>query len=156
MDGLKLYLEQSSNIVIQNMFYNGWTHDHYVSSVIVLCPDGTIPMVTYNLSGSFHDSTIADWGSMYTKLQHIYEDSGTNGRCVVDSAFCKKKFVPYLIKSSQPDPSIDDPHGFIVNQEAALLRRLAEWLMRALQSSFPRLKDHLIYEELVKERLYPR
>lgn len=29
-DRLKLYLEQSSDAVIQNMFYNGWTHDHYV------------------------------------------------------------------------------------------------------------------------------
>ena len=33
MNGLKLYLEQSSEAVIQNMFYNGWTHDHYVAAV---------------------------------------------------------------------------------------------------------------------------
>ena len=44
MDGLKLFLEQCGDTVIQNMFYNGWTHDHYVSSVLVFCPDGTIPI----------------------------------------------------------------------------------------------------------------
>jgi hypothetical protein len=47
MDGLKLYLEQSTDHVIQSRFYNGWTHDHYVSAVLVFCPDGTIPIATY-------------------------------------------------------------------------------------------------------------
>ena len=27
-DGLKLYLEQSRSYIVQNMFYNRWTHDH--------------------------------------------------------------------------------------------------------------------------------
>jgi hypothetical protein len=30
--------------VFKNNFYNGWTHDHYVSSVLVFCPDGTFPI----------------------------------------------------------------------------------------------------------------
>ena len=42
MDGLKIYLEQSGDPVTQNRFYNGWTCDHYVSAVLVFCPDGTI------------------------------------------------------------------------------------------------------------------
>ena len=29
-DGLKLHLQQAGDCVIQNMFYNGWTHGHYV------------------------------------------------------------------------------------------------------------------------------
>ena len=33
MDGLKLQLQQSRNTAIQEQFYNGWTHDHYVTSV---------------------------------------------------------------------------------------------------------------------------
>ena len=28
MDGLKLYLQQSGDSDMQNLFYNGWTHDH--------------------------------------------------------------------------------------------------------------------------------
>ena len=51
MDGLKLCLQQSGNATTQNNFYNGWTHDHYVSSVFVFCPDGTIPICCYNVPG---------------------------------------------------------------------------------------------------------
>jgi hypothetical protein len=28
MDGLKLYLQQSGKSDVQELFYNGWTHDH--------------------------------------------------------------------------------------------------------------------------------
>jgi hypothetical protein len=42
MDGLKLYLQRAENTEIQERFYNGWTHDHYVTSVFCFCPDGTI------------------------------------------------------------------------------------------------------------------
>ncbi len=31
MDGLKLLLEQSGNDLIQEQFYNGWMHNHYVT-----------------------------------------------------------------------------------------------------------------------------
>ena len=41
-DGLKLYLEQSGSYIVQNMFYNGWTHDHYVSNVFVFAPSGVV------------------------------------------------------------------------------------------------------------------
>ena len=34
MDGLKLTLQQSGDALIQERYYNGWTHDHYVSSVL--------------------------------------------------------------------------------------------------------------------------
>jgi hypothetical protein len=44
MDGLKLYLQQAGAANTQNNFYNGWTHDHYVSGVYCFCPDGTIPI----------------------------------------------------------------------------------------------------------------
>ena len=140
MDGLKLYLEQAGNSVIQNQFYNGWTHDHYVSAVFVFCPDGTIPIGTWNVPGSFHDSTIAEWGNIYKKLRDVYENSGTAGKCTVDSAFSRKRY-DFLIKSSQTDPDSDDHNDYVVNEEATSMRQSAEWGMRAFQSSFPRLKD---------------
>ena len=65
---------------------------------------------------------------------------------MVDSAF-NKKDNEYLIKSSQQHPMTDDPNDIIVNREATSMRQSAEWGMRALQSSFPRLKDRFIYEE---------
>ena len=42
MDGLKLYIEQSPNGSIQSRFYNGWTHDHYVTNLFGFTPAGTI------------------------------------------------------------------------------------------------------------------
>ena len=102
------------------MFYNGWTSDHYISAVIVFCPDGTIPIAAYNAPGSFHDSTIAEWGGIYDKLRNVYENTGTLGRCTVDSAFSKQRY-DFLIKSSQGDPDSDNPNDFIVNREATLM-----------------------------------
>jgi hypothetical protein len=151
MDGLKLYLEQAGDAVIQNMFYNGWTHDHYVSAVFVFCPDGPIPIAAYNMPGCFHDSTIAEWGKIYEKLGYVYQMVG--GKCTVDSAFSKKRH-DFLIKSSQTiDPETDDAQDYVVNTEATSMRQSAEWGMRAIQSSFPRLKDRMPYDERGERRI---
>ncbi len=49
MDGLKLYLQEAPNFYVQLNFYNGWTHDHYVTNVFVFAPDGTIPISFFNV-----------------------------------------------------------------------------------------------------------
>jgi hypothetical protein len=85
-DGLKIYIQNPGNANVQNMFYNGWTHDTYVTNVLVFCPRGTVIAASYNHPGSMHDSEIAHWGDIYTKLDDQYERTG--GKCVVDSAFC--------------------------------------------------------------------
>lgn len=135
MDGLKLTVEQAPDLYVQGRFYNGWTHGHYIGCVIVFCPDGTIPIVCYNAPGSMHDSSVAEAGKVYEKLVGVFESVG--GMCTVDSAFSKANY-PFLIKSSQTDP-----HGreeLLINREATSRRQSAEWGMRALQASFPRLK----------------
>jgi hypothetical protein len=85
MDGLKLYLQASGNLEIQERYYNGWTHDHYVTSVFCLCPDGTIPIAFFNVPGSINDSQVVEMGQIYGKLEKVYEKTG--GKCCVDSAF---------------------------------------------------------------------
>jgi hypothetical protein len=40
MDGLKLYLQTAGNAYIQEWYYNGWTHDPYVTSVFCFYPNG--------------------------------------------------------------------------------------------------------------------
>eukprot|EP00957_Ditylum_brightwellii_P168620 12834497-Ditylum_brightwellii.AAC.1 len=42
MDIIKIYLEQSSDHAVQNAFYNGWKHDHYVLNIFLFTPDGMI------------------------------------------------------------------------------------------------------------------
>jgi hypothetical protein len=67
------------------MFYNGWLHGHFVSTVFVFAVDGTIQICGLNAPGSMHDSTIADYTGVYDKLERVYEATG--GRVIVDSAF---------------------------------------------------------------------
>jgi hypothetical protein len=103
MDGLKLTIEASSIDDEQNMFYNGWTCDHYVSAVFVFCPDGTIPVSCYNVPGSVHDSAIASMGGIYDKLEEVYLRTG--GKCTVDSAFSRAEH-PFLVKSGHEHPTM--------------------------------------------------
>jgi hypothetical protein len=144
MDGLKLTLEQSGDAIIQERFYNGWTHDHYVSSVLCFCPDGTIPIAYINVPGSVHDSQIADYGNIYDKLECVYERDGA--QCTVDSAFGNVT-REYLIKSSQDLIHIRDHYKRNEARDATSMRQSAEWGMRAFQSSMPRMKDRMKFEE---------
>ncbi len=65
MDGLKLMLEQSGDALIQKQFHNGWTHNHYLMSIICFCPDGMILIVFCNIPGTVHDSQVAHYGDIY-------------------------------------------------------------------------------------------
>ena len=67
----------------------------------------------------------------------------------------------FLIKSSQDDSTadaeLDNIDGLIANiavkREATSMRQSTEWGMRAVQSSFPSLKDQLNYEENGEQRI---
>ncbi len=98
MEGLKLYFQHAGNMEIQEQFYNGWTHDHYVISEFCFCPDGTIPIAFFNVPGSVHDSQVAELGTIYRKLDHKFETMG--GECCVDSAFGNIE-REYLLKLGQ-------------------------------------------------------
>jgi hypothetical protein len=58
MDDLKLYLQTGGNVYIQERYYNGWMHDHYVTSAFCFCLDGMIPISFFNVTGSVHDSQV--------------------------------------------------------------------------------------------------
>lgn len=64
-DGLKLTLEQSGDAIIQEIFYNYWTRNHYVSNVFFLfAPSGVLIACVINEPGKIHDSSIAEWGNL--------------------------------------------------------------------------------------------
>ena len=77
-------------------------------------------------------------------MQQFKEKWTTLFQSVVDSAvnIGRRNF---LLKSSQQDPI--DVEGLIVNRAATSVRQLIEWGMRMIGSSFPCLKDPLLYEE---------
>ena len=97
MDGLKLYLQQSGNFVIQERFYNWWIHNHYVTSVFCSCPNGTIPIAFFYVLGSVHDSQVTDLGGIYDKLEKVFETTG--GKCCVNLGCAFPFSVPFF-----PDP----------------------------------------------------
>jgi hypothetical protein len=152
MDGLKIKIDAPPDEITQSRFYNGWKHSHFVTAILCFAPDGSIPACYYNVPGCAHDSTVADWGKLYDKLEQVFNETGL--KFVIDSAFCTIN-IPFLIKSSQDDLTagdemltLDDQLADIAKRrEATSMRQSAEWGMRAVQSSFPRIKDTLPYEE---------
>lgn len=51
VDGLKLYLSECGDSVIQNVYYNGWTTDCYIGNLFVFTPDGCIAYRVLNAPG---------------------------------------------------------------------------------------------------------
>ena len=144
VDGLKLYLQQAGDSIIQSHFYNGWKHDHYVTTIFPFAPNGSIIACTLNAPGTWHDSTLAHWGSMYSKLPKCWEDH--RGKVLMDSAFASNMYK-FIIQSSQNVPIMELHQAMLLVQQATSCRQAAEWGMRGLQGSFPRLKDCIVYEE---------
>jgi DDE superfamily endonuclease len=85
IDGLKLLLGCAGDEETQNVFYNGWTHDHYVSNLFLFSPDGKIRKMFINAPGCWHESTLGNTSGMYPALEAVFESCG--GRVVADSAF---------------------------------------------------------------------
>lgn len=80
------------------MFFNVWTHGHYVTNVLVFPPNRTIIVCAINAPWNLHDSTVAQIGGIYDNLDQLYRLFG--GLVVADSAFCKATH-PFIIKSVQ-------------------------------------------------------
>eukprot|EP00536_Pseudo-nitzschia_multiseries_P003351 jgi/Psemu1/7571/gm1.7571_g len=93
-NGLKVDLQQSRNWAKQNLHYNGCRTSTFINSVFVFAPDGRIRICILNCPGSWHDSTMSDYG-VYQKLESMYEKCGA--KVVVGSAFklVGKKFLIY-------------------------------------------------------------
>ncbi len=132
------------------MFYNGWTHDHYVTSVFCFCPNGTIPIAFFNVPGCVHDSQVTEFGKMYDKLEDVYRKTGR--KCCVDSAFGSVK-RNHLYKSCQDHLGSKAPTrkerklNLQQKMQATLARQSAEGGMLAMQTSFPKIKDRFVYKE---------
>ena len=115
VDGLKLNLQQAGDSVIQSCFYNGWKHDHYVTSIFAFALNGSIISCTLNAPGTWHDSTLTHWGSMYSKLQKCWEDH--HGKVLMDSAFASNMYK-FIIQSSQNVPITEGCQAMLLGQQA--------------------------------------
>ena len=121
-----MLLQESGNFIVQNMFYNGWTHGHYISSIYAFAPDGRVRICAINSPGSWHDSQQSEYG-VYPKLKDIF--NRYSARVVVDSAFKSSGACNYLLKSIQQD-FMGTPLELRIGRAATSVRQLSEWGMQ--------------------------
>jgi hypothetical protein len=98
--------------------------------------------VPLNSPGCWHNSTLADHGGVYDKIEEVNEATG--GKVVIDSAFALD-MRGYFIKSAQQHPM--DAQELLSNRDAASVHQLSEWGMQQINANFPHLKVNLPYEE---------
>ena len=70
IDGVKFDVCKPGTNEKQSVFYNGWTHGHYISNVFVFAPNGTIVAMVINAPGALHDSTLMEMGKLYDKMEY--------------------------------------------------------------------------------------
>ncbi len=103
-----------------------------------------------------YDSLVAEYGNIYGKLEEVFQSTG--GKCCVDSAFGNVN-REFLYKSCQDHLGSSAPTRELrtlvlwKKRQATSAQQTAEWGMRMIQSSFPRLKDCFIYEERGERRI---
>jgi len=73
VDGLKIPIQKSGDEAIQNAYYNGGLHSHFIGCIFVFSPSRLTVACTLNAPGSWHDSYIAENGGLYDTLQTIHE-----------------------------------------------------------------------------------
>jgi hypothetical protein len=158
MDGLKLYLQQVGNGDVQECFYYGWMHDRYVTSVFCFCLDGTMPIAFFNVPGLVHNSQVVEFGNIHEKLENVFFLL-TGAKCCIDSAFgnmqrdCLYKLCQDVfgsLASTRKERKLD----VWKKRQATLAQQTAEWGMPMLQTSFPWIKDQIVYKERGEHRIF--
>ncbi|KIM55807.1 hypothetical protein SCLCIDRAFT_30069 [Scleroderma citrinum Foug A] len=142
IDGLKLPVQTSEDLDIENATFNGWLSEHFVSSVIVFSSKGEIIAANLNAPGSWHDSRVAQ--PIYATLRTRTPDGYY---LVADTAFPRGTGdivgqIRTTLKDGQriagtPDQILE---AMAHNWELLSYRQTAEWGMRAIQGSFGRLQ----------------
>lgn len=151
IDGLKIPIEEAWGNEAQGQFYNGWLHGHFLTNLFLFTPDGRIRLAVINAPGSMHDSFLAIHFGVYGEIDRMHAEDGS--KVVGDSAFAGSGRRS-IIKSAATGR--DRGAGLVPNTlvaQATSLRQSSEWGMRALQGSFPRLKDKFKWEERGERRI---
>ena len=142
-DGLTVLSECNSDREEQNAFYNGYYHDTCVNNVFLFSAIGKICLAAINYPGSWHDSEVAR-----QMIVFILKEIGDCAICV-DQGFPRSgdvfdKLVGPLSRKQMENlgPILRDTIIAKVRTYVSL-RQGAEWGMRGLQGSYPRLKSRL-------------
>ncbi len=160
LDGLNLLVQTSVDQEIENATFNGWLHEHFVSSVFAfnamgmtcchnddkLSTDpkssGEIIACKLNAPGSWHDSRVAK--QIYEKLR----TQTPNGfYLVADTAFPRgtdqiagRIRAPVKDGTRLPADNQERQQLMAFDRQLLSYRQTAEWGNRGLQGSFGRLR----------------
>lgn len=140
VDGCKLPIKQSLNDLEQSVYYNGWKSAHYVSNVFAFDTYGCIIWASLNNPGSYHDSTCSK--GLYERLKNQTPEPYN---VVADTAFpfagalAGKILKPLKSGDKMPASQYAFAREVRTSHEVTSERQAAEWGMRSLQGTFPRL-----------------
>ncbi|KIK78037.1 hypothetical protein PAXRUDRAFT_165071 [Paxillus rubicundulus Ve08.2h10] len=141
-DGLKLPVQTSDDIDIENATFNGWLLEHFITSILVFSSLGIVFAARTNAPGSWHDSRVAQpiYRVLCTKTPDGYY-------LVADTAFPRgtveiKGRICAPLKDGQQVMGTTDQIVEVMafNRELLSYSQTTEWGMRAIQGSFGRLR----------------
>ncbi len=125
-------------------FFNGWTHDHYITNVFVFNENGTTLMPYFDKPQCVHFSQMTEWGYIYAKLEIsigcsvlLKQDLGTQ-RKISWWNLCRT--VHFQIRRCIRKKEM-------MSEWKRQLHQSAEWGMTGFQASFPRMNDCIDYAE---------
>jgi len=150
VDGLNLAINDPSDPLEQNAYYNSWLSGCFCSSLFCFNPKGEIIWCYLNAPGSWHDSTMAQ--GLYKLLRERVPDGFS---LISDSAFAATKDAECkIVKPLKQDQleavandktlSVKEIVGLLKKHRSALsVRQAAEWGMRTIQGAHGRLQAPL-------------
>jgi hypothetical protein len=143
-DGVKFYFEATEDLDEQCMYYNGWKCDHFVGNLFVCSLDGLIiASILWMRLVRFMTLPLPSWvDCMICSIKYTFGQ--------VESAASILLFVQNQILSwsslAKTSSVLVVLKQLFLAEQATSLRQAAEWGMRAIQGSFPRLKDGIHYK----------
>lgn len=146
VDGLNIAIQEPSDPLIQNAYYNGWLGGCYCSQLFVFNPLGEIVWAHINAPGSWHDSTLAE--NLYRKLAviphglSIAADCAFSAQGEADMHIVKPLTKTQLQKhSNDKTVSVQQLVAIIRKHRTAVsIRQAAEWGMGAFQRVWGRMQ----------------
>ncbi|KAG2337597.1 hypothetical protein BDR05DRAFT_978457 [Suillus weaverae] len=131
IDGLKIPVQTSNDIDIENAMFNGWLSEHFISSVLTFSSQGIVIAARTNTPGSWHDSHHTPAG--YYIVADTAFPRGSNN---IDGCICAPLKQGQTLRGTAAD--IEECMAF--NHELFSYRQTAEWGMRGLQGAFGHLR----------------
>lgn len=142
MDGVSFLVECPSEEVIQNAYYDGYQCDTTINYIMVFGPDDKVFFGCLNFPGSWHDSML-----LGTMLEFIIDSLDIDKKICVDQGFSRDGSAvlvgPISNRAARKLSAVVKDLLMRRANAYTSLRQSAEWGMRGLQGSFPRLKSRL-------------